>query len=419
MKKSLQVVLSALGVLAVLGSVAFGHFARTNVDIGHPGSDKLAQSIISQPGLRVSNTNQDQLTPSEYFYSVTQLLQREYVDPIEVDDKMAAGAVKGMVNSLLDPDSVFMAPAAYEQFRHVRQGEVEGVGVEIRYVFDADTIKKAQSGAKGYDPLLLLPQVVVAAVIPGGPAQEAGIKAGDEVRMVGDKYVVTAKDIKALRDMQVAVNEKKESPEKLEALRKSLQDKVKLNIPPNKVRDQLTLGDKGRIDLVLSRNGVEVKASMDKKRIQLPAVKQAPDGSYAVRMVEGADTALARLDWSKPVTLDLRQSTQGDFAVMLKCIDALLPAGKVGEVSAEAGRKFEVASKGPGLKADGVTLLVDDSTSGAAAAFAEALSSQGFAKVQGKTSSDLEWIEDHALPDGSGYTLAVGKFRPTSKEGSK
>lgn len=419
MNKTFRILMSACGVLAVVGSVALGHNARTRVDMGRSVASDSLSRVISRPGLRASLTNQEPLTEGEYFYLVTDLLHREYVDPFDVDDKMAVGAVKGMVNSLLDPDSMFMTPAAYTQYHHVRQGEVEGVGIEIRYVFDQETIQKAQSGAKGYDTLLLLPKVMVAAVLPGGPAEAAGVKVGDEVRGVGDKFVVTAQDIKQIRETQKLVNEKKEKPEVLEAMRKVIEARIKANIPPVKVRDQLTLGDTGSVDLTLDRAGKEVKVKIDKKRYTIPAVEATPQGPTKLRFVEGAAQALAKLDWSRPVTLDLRQSTQGDFAVMQKCLDVLLPAQKVGVIATDDARTTDVVSRGPGIKAAHVELVVDSSTAGAAAVFAQSLAAAGYATLTGETYPDMEWIEEHALPGGSGYTLAVGKFRPFSKEVAK
>lgn len=387
--------------------------------MGRSVASDNASKFIQRPGLLASNTNQDHLTEGEYFYLVTDLLHREYVDPFEVDAKMASGAVKGMVNSLLDPDSTYMSPAAFTQFHHVRQGEVEGVGVEIRYVFDPEIMAKAQSGSKGFDPLLLLPKIVVAAVLPGGSAESAGVQVGDEIRTVGEKFVITANDIKQLRQMQTAVNEKKEDPLKLEALRKELEKKVKANITPAKVRDQLTLGDSGEVALGLNRDGSDVQVKLTKKRYTVEALKATAEGPVKLRFIEGADKALAKLDWTQPVTLDLRESTQGDFAVMQKCLDTLLPAQTVGVVASEGNRKTDVVSHGPGLRAKHVELLVDDSTAGAAAVFAHSLVAAGYATFVGKPYNDMKWIEEHSLPDGSGYTLAIGEFVPKGKEVSK
>jgi len=81
--------------------------------------------------------------------------------PEQVDDKaMMYGAIQGMVKQLEDPYSEFLDPENYERFESSLEGEFSGVGIEI-------TIKENA--------------LTVIAPIPGTPADQAGVRAGDVI----------------------------------------------------------------------------------------------------------------------------------------------------------------------------------------------------------------------------------------------
>ena len=66
-------------------------------------------------------------------YQVFNLIQSEYVDAdiVEVPD-LVDGAIQGMVDSLGDQYSGYMAPTMYDMFNTDLSGDVEGIGVVIR-----------------------------------------------------------------------------------------------------------------------------------------------------------------------------------------------------------------------------------------------------------------------------------------------
>ncbi|WP_371362902.1 Carboxy-terminal processing protease CtpB [Sporomusa rhizae] len=87
------------------------------------------------------------------------VVQSRYVEDVPVDT-LIAGSIKGMVNSLNDPHSVYMDPKMFKEFMIETEGSFGGVGIVI--------------GTKDK-------QLTVVAPIEGTPGEQAGIKSGDQI----------------------------------------------------------------------------------------------------------------------------------------------------------------------------------------------------------------------------------------------
>ncbi len=92
-------------------------------------------------------------------FRVIQLIKSRYVEEVP-SDALLAGAIKGMVNSLGDPHSIYLDPKMYKEFMIETEGSFGGVGIVI--------------GIK--DKML-----TVVAPIEGTPGDKAGIKSGDQI----------------------------------------------------------------------------------------------------------------------------------------------------------------------------------------------------------------------------------------------
>jgi carboxyl-terminal processing protease len=108
------------------------------------------------------------------FWRVLDLTRREYIDSEEMEnDELVYGAVKGLVDSLDDPATVFLTPEETEEFNAASQGKYfEGIGAEL-----------------GYDN----GQIIIVTPLDGSPAQEAGVRPGDYILKVDD-YELTSDD---------------------------------------------------------------------------------------------------------------------------------------------------------------------------------------------------------------------------------
>jgi len=92
----------------------------------------------------------------DLFAKVLTTIERDYVEEIDTDTLVEA-AIRGMVGEL-DEHSRWMTPEEFRAFRDETQGSYEGIGIEVRRV------------ARG---------VLVANVLPGGPAARDGLLVGD------------------------------------------------------------------------------------------------------------------------------------------------------------------------------------------------------------------------------------------------
>ncbi|HTZ73526.1 MAG TPA: S41 family peptidase [Candidatus Aquilonibacter sp.] len=131
------------------------------------------------PSVHATATDSNDLQASmKSFSSVLAVVERNYADPVDVNQAIYMGAIPGMLR-VLDPHSTFFDPQAFAKFREDQQGKYFGVGMQI-----------AQRGD----------QVIVIAPFVGSPAFKAGIRPADVILKVDDKPCngLTTDDVAAM-----------------------------------------------------------------------------------------------------------------------------------------------------------------------------------------------------------------------------
>jgi carboxyl-terminal processing protease len=407
-----------MSVFAVLAALAAGYFTRQSID-----SEAAPAADITRSNLIASRGDVPGLSDAEFFAALTRLLRAEYVDPVTDDAKLAAGAVRGMVNRLADADAYFMSPKQFSAHRETLRGRFEGIGVELQFQYDAQQRKLLAERKTGGDPAMLIPRLVVTAVLPGSPADAAGLKLGDVIESVDGRWVLSADTVREFRARQREVNEGNLPPEALDDLRKKMREKARTGLSPAAARDRLTLGTEGETKVVWRRAGKLPEATIRKRATVAPGVIVRPDGVIVLKLFEGADRELGRvLAGKKSVTIDLRDSTRGDFATFRRALPLLAPTGRYGMIAKarpDAPPSAVRVEKGRERKLEKIRLIVDSSTRGAAQALAVALRDAGLATIEGSGMvADRVVTETVGLADGSGYVLPVGEFR-TSQGGDR
>jgi C-terminal processing protease CtpA/Prc len=409
-EEPMQPVSRHLGVTALVCASALalvaGVVTRQEVESNSAG---LRSASLLAPGLIASRDAKADIPEERYFYDLILLLKREFVDPVEDEMTLAIGSVKGMVGGLNDVRSIFMSEPLFQAFVGSIQGDFEGIGARI-------ALKRPNGGeaapARTYADLLArVPVARVTYVAPGGPADRAGMRPGDEVESIEGRWVVNPRMAARLKDIASKVQAKKLPQQAYLDIQDELRGKLKNSMMPMRALERLMVGQTGTIELEWRRGGQILKAILEKEAYRVP-VNVVADGSFRLAFIDGAPKALsAAASAEGPLTLDLRGVEQGDYRTMLDCLGALGPAGTYGRIVKDSG-SAEPLKIGTGVEpGKPVTIRVDRFTGGVAEAFALALQAKGLAKLEGgPMAGDPSIVERTALPDGSGFTLRTGKF---------
>ena len=115
----------------------------------------------------------------ELFTDVISIVKKSYVEEVDTK-KLIYGAINGMLSSL-DPHSSFMPPETYKEMKIETKGSFGGLGIEI-------SIK---------DGLL-----TVISPIEDTPAYKAGIKAGDQIIKIDDRFTKDMSVMDAVKRMR-------------------------------------------------------------------------------------------------------------------------------------------------------------------------------------------------------------------------
>lgn len=281
------------------------------------------------------------------FWKVWNALDEKFVPVSENagsnDDARVIGAIKGMVESLGDPYTVFFDPEELESFETDISGSFQGVGMEVGM---RDGI------------------ITVIAPIKGAPAEKAGVRAGD--------YIVKIDDTPA-SDLTVD-----------EAV-------------------GLIRGDKGTtVTLTLAREGVAepVVVKVVRDTIELPTLEteHRADGVFVIKLYSFNSPsanlfkkALREfvLTKSDKLIIDLRGNPGGYLDSAVEMSSWFLPSGKVivREDFGDGKEEEIMRSKGYELFNGNLKLviLVDEGSASASEILAGALQDYGVATIVGET----------------------------------
>jgi len=412
MNSSRNALLSAAGTLVLLGSLGAGVFARHAADQSVP--EALETIVPRDTPLVASLADEPSIPESDFFFRLVELVKREYVDPVKDENKLAIGAVRGMVGSLVDPLANFMGPEQFSAFTNTQRGIYAGIGIETQFRYDNKVLERIKQKQLIRDPAELVPQLLVTAVAPGGPADLAGVKPGDRIDSVNGRWILSAAKITAFRSESKAIRESKRTATEIDQLLREMQTRAKDGLTPARARDQITVGESGTIKLSWEHAGKVLTADVTKQRTRWPALQTLPDGT--IRLAIFAQTAgelRKAIQNTKTLRLDLRDQPQGNYDALKAVLSELAPVGIYGGIANERGRPVQPfrITEGTTTKRS-ITLIVNESTRGAAEILALALSSRNIAKLTGKaTKGDRAFVAVLSLPEGNGYTLPVGLYQ--------
>jgi carboxyl-terminal processing protease len=122
-------------------------------------SDLVRTYSVNEINRYLSKMDAADIATTLKLFRAMELLKSGYVEDVS-SDKLLSGALKGTVNALGDPHSVYLDPKMYQEFMIETKGSFSGIGITL--------------GMK--DKVL-----TVVAPIDGTPADKAGLMSGDQI----------------------------------------------------------------------------------------------------------------------------------------------------------------------------------------------------------------------------------------------
>ena len=124
----------------------------------------------STPEAQLRNLVEQLTHPTNKLAYTLSLIETEYVDSVSMDS--LSEQVIPLLMEELDPHSVYIPKSEMEAVNEPLQGEFDGIGVVFNMAPDT---------------------VIVLNVIPSGPSDKAGVKAGDRIIRINDSLVAGQK----------------------------------------------------------------------------------------------------------------------------------------------------------------------------------------------------------------------------------
>jgi carboxyl-terminal processing protease len=311
------------------------------------------------------------------FWKVWDTIDASYYDSTKIDPvKMVYGAISGMVASLGDPYTAFLPPEENKVVEEDLSGSFEGVGIQI--------------GFRGK-------QLTVISPLPGTPAEEAGIRAGD--------YIVGILDEAAGIDTgTVGI---------------TLSDAVKM------IRGKAGT----KVTLFLLRDGNEsdtIKIEVERKAIDVPSVitdyvgdnqqiahvKVLKFGAETFDEWQKSTSEILKKDGVESVILDLRNNPGGYLQAAVDLAADFTDTGSVVVIEDRGKVKNEFKTDRLGLlKKYEVVVLVNEGSASASEILAGALRDLNGTKLVGKVTFGKGTIQEPIqLEKGSSLHITTAKW---------
>lgn len=303
----------------------------------------------------------------DLFWQVWDTIKENYVDREELSDKMLFyGALKGLVNAVGDPYTVFMDPKISKEFEDDLKGTFEGIGAEI--------------GIKNNILTIIAP-------LPDMPAEKAGLKPGDKVLAINDESTMGM-------PIDVAVSKirgEKGTDVTLSIVHRDSEDVEKIKITRGQiivasVRTEILDGNMFLIEISNFNSDTEQRFNNAVRE----AIAQNPKG----------------------IIIDLRSNPGGYLDTAIEMASEWVESNIVVTEKYNEEQKIEHLSRGRArLKDFNTIVLVNEGSASASEIVAGALQDYGLAKIVGKKTFGKGSVQSlNNFSDGSSLKITVAKW---------
>ncbi len=313
----------------------------------------------------------DQNTSFNIYWQVWKSIQDKYIDKPVSEKDLFYGSLRGMVASLGDPHSVFLDPKPAQELFNDLEGKFEGIGAEI-------AIKNNR--------------LTVISPLPGSPAEQAGLKAGDKIYFIDDYDTTNITLFEAVN----RIRGKKGTPVTLKVKRDDKEDLIEITI----IRDTIKI--------------VSVKSE----------VKQTPQGNKfgyikissfredtTSKFIEGVNNLISQ--GINVFVVDLRNNPGGLLDQAENVVGYWVKKGDTILIEKFAGdKRVVISSPGPGKLSQFTTyLLINEGSASGSEIMAGALQDYKLATLVGEKTFGKGSVQDITeFSDGSLLKLTVAKW---------
>jgi carboxyl-terminal processing protease len=313
--------------------------------------------------LSKATAREDTYPQLRIFADVVDKITGDYVDKVNVD-KVMAGAMHGLADSL-DPDSAYLSADQVKQIESNAPLPTGDVGLDLTRQY----------------------YLRVIATRDGSPADKAGLRTGDYVRIIDDMPT---------REMSVF--------EGVRRLRGAPGTKVKLTIIRGSTADPHVIE--------LTREVIPTTDVTGK--IAAPGVGYVRIAAVGPKTAEQAKTRINELvkGGASKLIVDVRRASGGSLDGGIALAKLFVPSGTLTVKETRGAEKETIAAgSGDGSVTVPTTILIDTGTSGGAELFASALLGNKRADLIGEhTIGRAAQQKLVRLPDGTGLWLTTTRF---------
>lgn len=293
-------------------------------------------------------------------------VRKNYVDTVDVGDLTDAAVTAALAR--LDPHTIYLPPADLQESETELAGNFDGIGIQFNVPNDT---------------------AVVLEVIPGGPAEKAGMLQGDRLMYIDDTLIAGVR------------------------------------FPQDSMVRRMKGPSGTKVTVTVRRDGEDIPFEITRGKIPVHCVDAAfmvDDTTGYIRLSKFSRTTYKEVLMSSMELLsegmtrlvfDLRDNTGGYFDQALSLADMFLDKGDgIVYLMGHNREKDEYKASGKGILRDiGLSVLINESSASSSEIFAGAIQDNDRGVIVGRRSFGKGLVQEPIyFTDGSGVRVTVARF---------
>jgi carboxyl-terminal processing protease len=353
--------------------------------------------------LRSGSANSSEDSPwfpaTAYYDQVRRIVEAEYVVPITDKTHMARMSLRYLLRSLGDPETRYYEPDQWRAYTGRLQGVFEGIGADV-------LAQEAMTPGGVVMPVTLI------SVVPGSPAEHAGLKAGDLVESINGRWVASRSLFEELQKASDSFSTGKLSRKRYDEIWQEVRDRSERMMSVDEAMELLQTGD-GKLKVEIRRGSKTLHLEVDRMITEVAPVVYDGTTIRLRHFGPGSGREFADLiERESPKVIDLRGNPGGSMDEVRKALAVVSRSGAFASVRNDPKAPLELLRTDAGVeKVKQFKVLVDKGTAREAEVFAVALRDRAGATLEGGAMAGLaRRVQRYALPDGSGYAITSGHY---------